>query len=593
MNNSVNGSVDKQQTIVGLPEGSYLQQTNGHTYVMYREFFYDTETKKSSEKRQYLGQVVDGVFYSQEEYRRNFARGMIRRKAPLEPQLADIAAERVQDPKWIEALSTTQIEFLFNSVNSGIAGPVPILWRTAVSSGLYDDLFKTFGNQEIANKALSLAMFYVIYGDNSSNQYAAFANKFHLPFKRELTSQEISAFYRELGSNDMFTNYFFIARSKRLMKEGTIVSIDSTTINSTASRYSLTQVSKSKTGNYASQINFVLIMNSTTHEPITFRTVPGNVNDCCTLVEIVSHLKGLDVIHNCVTALDRAYCNINNIGLAQDNGLKCCMALSLHSKWSLEAVDQALPFLDKNESILQDGENHGYTINKSQPDNNNVTREFCVHVFKNQQNEFLEKSRFFKKIEAFKQKWLAKNGNVKALLNKPEMQFLTYDPDDLSKPLEANQQAIDEKLKYAGCFAAVTTYACSAQECFSTYDMRDDIERVFRSGKQDINLNVLRTHSDQTSKGKFLISFIAMILLERMKYELSKKKTKTLKNGKVVVDIPANSYTIKDVLNITKSVCFHRRPISNEVFYLAATTKQNAVAKAVGCEGVYLLKSEY
>ena len=87
------------------------------------------------------------------------------------------------------------------------------------------------------------------------------------------------------------------------------------------------------------------------------------------------------------------------------------------------------------------------------------------------------------------------------------MKYFYYDKDDFAKPLIYNYDKIDLALKYAGCFANVTTYQCSALESFETYDVRSDIERVFRSGKRDIKFDILRTHSDSYSSGKMMRKF--------------------------------------------------------------------------------------
>ena len=46
----------------------------GNLYVCERQHFWNPETKKKSESRLYIGRIVDGVYYSMEQYRRKFKR---------------------------------------------------------------------------------------------------------------------------------------------------------------------------------------------------------------------------------------------------------------------------------------------------------------------------------------------------------------------------------------------------------------------------------------------------------------------------------------------------------------------------------------
>ena len=572
--------------VANLPDNCSVQPSGGHLYVIRRAYEYDKESRRSHEKRTTLGQIVDNVFYTCDEYKSKFKRGIIKR---TEPRIEDL----IYNNKLIENLSKEQIAYLSNTLTSGLVGAVPLLWHIVKNSGLFDDLLATFKTDIVVAKVVSLACYFIISNDNSSRHYEEFAKTHYLPYKESLSSQDISKLYKEIGSHDYFKKRFFVERANRLAKNDTLLSIDSTTISSSSSRYSLTEVGKNKDGTYKKQINLAIIFNNSTHEPICYRTVPGNAPDCRTLLEILTDLSHLGIIQKCIAALDRGYCNIDNIGMAQDMGLRCCMALTLHSSWSYEVVDNVLPELDMQENMLRGGEVSGVTVQTCVSDNSGQNRKFWVHVFKSKRVEASVISTFYEEIEEFERLWLSKKGKVKVLLKRNEIKYFTYDKNDTEIPLMRNMLEINKHLIYAGCFATMTTYECTAQECFDVYDLRSDIERVFRSGKKDINLDVLRTHGTLASEGKTLISFIALTILEYAKRELSKERTKKLKRGKLHVEIPSNHYDIEDVLSISKSVRFHRRPVSGEIFYLSPSEAQKNVAKAMGCENIYMNGLEY
>lgn len=59
------------------------------------------------------------------------------------------------------------------------------------------------------------------------------------------------------------------------------------------------------------------------------------------------------------------------------------------------------------------------------------------------------------------------------------------------------------------------------------------------------------------------------------------------------IDIYNNKYDINSVLHCTKSMQIHRNPISGECFFLHPSTKQHEIAKALGCDGLFMRKFKY
>lgn len=581
---------DDTVTIDGIPnfpEGATIQRSNGHIYVIRRNYVrgYDGRLR---EVRQTLGQIVDNVFYEQTEYKRKFQRGMVERDSP---RICDI----INSPEVLEGLTKDQIFYLSEQFVSGTVGTVPLFWELAKDSGLYNDLSATFQSPVICAKILSIAIYFIVTGDNSARHFYNFAMTHYLPYNKQITSQAMSDFYRELAScNEFLVKHFFIQRAKRITKNDELICIDSTTVPSSASRYSLTQVGKSKKGIIESQINFAVVFKYHNHEPICYRTIPGNIPDCVTLLELLTDLEYINVLDKCIATLDRGYCSIENIALAQDRNFKCCIALTLNSRWSYKAIEKALPHLNHTSNLIHGGEVYAYTVEISEKDPTGNTRIFWVHVFKSLRIRHNEVCDFMRQLEEFEHQWISSQvTNVKKLLKNRIIKYFKYDKDDLARPLVRNQEEIDRELKYAGCFANITTYQCSAKESFETYDLRDDIERLFRSAKQDINFNVLRVHSDAYSQGKLFVIFISLIMLEHAKQELAKDRYKSDKNGKPVLEIAANTFDIDEVINITKSLQFHRRPRSGECFFLHPSAKQNNVALAMGQNGLFMRNFKY
>lgn len=572
--------------VKGMPQGCSVQFVRGHWYVVKRSYALNKESGKYVESRTTLGQIVDNVFYSKADYRLKFQRGMTKRK---EPKVSELVGDGLP-LKILQELSPIQINFLSNQFTTGTAGAVPIYYHLALQSHLFEDLAAAFGGADVAKKLLSIAIFFIVSGDNSSTHYKDFAATHYLPWQNPLSSQEISCFYKEIGALQRAVNTFFVLRARRLKGQEILISIDSTSIATAASRYSLAMTGKNKRDAFESQIGLAVVFNHNTHEPLFYRTIPGNLHDSKTMLELLTDLTHLDIHNECVASLDRGYCTLENVRLAKEMGIKTCMALTLTPKWSLEAVDKAVELMKalKSDAFIRQEAVKGATVAMT-ASNGAITEELWVHVFYSERNAYYAKNAFLSELRAFEELWASKQGRVKALRRSSLMDFFNETADG---KLKRNRKAVDEALRYAGFFGTVTTYECTAQECYDTYDLRSDLERVFRSGKQDINLNVLRTHSDLTCSGKLFICFIALFLLERLKRELSLPRYKELKRTRHI-QLHPRQYDIDDVNNGCKSVRYHRRPLSGDVLYLSPTKEQMILAEAAGCEGIYTSPPEF
>lgn len=577
--------------VVNFPKGAVIQRSKGHVYAIRREYVFDHKSGRKREIRKTLGQIIDNKFYSQDEYKRKFRRGMVPRETP---RLLDLANDIINSPEIVENFTVTQLEYLSNAI-SGIVGPVPLFWQLSINCGLYDDLIHTFIDEDICAEIICIAIFFIIEANTSARHFDNFLNTHYTPCKVTLNSQRLSDFYKNLSvKNEFFKKLFFIRRASHVAEDNSLIIIDSTNILTTASRYSLAEIGLTKDNKYASQVNFAISFDYNTHSPICYEVIPGKKPDSTSLGALLTQLRYIGLGHRCIAVLDRGYCNVNNIIEAQELGFKCCFALKLNSRWARRAVDKALLKFNSSKYLIYSGRVEAYSVKVNLTDSNNKKGTVWVHVFRSLKIHSDERHLLSKQLEDFENKWKAKHGkNVRSLIKNNLMKYFYYDKNDLTKPLIYNYEKIDLTLKYAGCFANVTTYQCSALESFETYDIRSDIERVFRSGKRDIKFDILRTHSDSYSSGKMMVMFIALILLEAAKQELSKERYKLDAKGNKTIELTANKFDINDILHLTKSMRFLRKPISGDCFFISPTGAQHDIAKAMGCDGLFMRKLPY
>ena len=75
--------------VVGFPlsekKAKIIRDAYGNFRVVVRRYYWDSAAQRGKEKREYLGYVVDNVYYATEDYRRHFHRDGTERCAPKKP----------------------------------------------------------------------------------------------------------------------------------------------------------------------------------------------------------------------------------------------------------------------------------------------------------------------------------------------------------------------------------------------------------------------------------------------------------------------------------------------------------------------------
>lgn len=152
--------------------------------------------------------------------------------------------------------------------------------------------------------------------------------------------------------------------------------------------------------------------------------------------------------------------------------------------------------------------------------------------------------------------------------------------------LERDNEKINEAIRYFGFFCDVSTMPARATEVYNNYCARDLIEKAFRSGKSDVEMNVARVHSDVTLEGRFLISFVALTILTDLHRRMKQKTTRIVK-GKAVVDRPiGDEMTLKEIHNYLGSIRLINDGRGNRVWQ-EVTVRQHNITRRLGFPDLY------
>ena len=586
-------------SIKNFPEGATIQRNGEALIVIRRKTIYDPTIGRGKDaSREYLGRVVDGVFYSRDEYRLKFQKGGKPRRVPLIPHVSTLGV-----PEAFKSLSDDELKQLLIAETVDVpVSCVPILHRIALELNIIEDLQASFGNAA-ADAIFTIAAFHICTGDNSARAFEHWARNRLLPESIDLKDgRDLSNLYEQIGTNLENVHRYTACRIARNKQAKLLLSVDSTTIACGCSNSAKAKIGKNKRGQIESQINLAVTFNTTTHQPILYRVLPGNINDCQTVLELLTSFDEYNVnIPECAASLDRGYFSEENLLIAYKAKVKCIFAAKINIGWIAESIDRVrTKFIDAKKGTgnhayaLKDGSCLGLTIERRIKVNGTLFAVY-VHVFKSERTASYQLERFYSELNKFENLWISKGKLTKRLRKESIMKYFIVDEGDGScvPKLIRDKKAIDDAVKNFGIFVDVTTWRCSAQECYEFYGFRRDIERIFRTGKSDCNMNVQRTHNDRTMEGKCFVNFIELSILEELKQRLATDQVKVLKSGKTRVELAKHTFDIDDVINGLDSVAYTRRKSNGALITREVVEKQREIAIACGCRGIFDMPYTY
>ena len=586
-------------SIKNFPEGGTIQRQGDAFIVIRRKTIYDPTIGRGKDAtREYLGRVVDGVFYSREEYRLRFQKGGKPRRVPLIPHVSTLGV-----PDAFKSLSDDELKQLLNAETIDVpVSCVPILHRIAVELNIIEDLQASFGN-DAANAIFTVAAFHICTGDNAARAFEHWARNRFLPDGIGLKDgRDLSYLYEQIGTNLENVHRYTACRIARNKQAKLLLSVDSTTIACGCSNSAKAKIGKNKLGQFESQINLAVTFNTTTHQPILYRILPGNINDCQIVLELLTSFDEYNVnVPECAASLDRGYFSEENLLIAYQAKVKCIFAAKINIGWIAESIDRVrTKFIDAKKGTgnhayaLKDGSCLGLTIERRIKVNGTLFAVY-VHVFKSERTASYQLERFYSELNTFESLWISKGKLTKSLRKESIMKYFIVDEGDgnCAPKLIRDKKAVDDAVKNFGIFVDVTTWRCSAQECYEFYGFRRDIERIFRTGKSDCNMNVQRTHNDRTMEGKCFVNFIELSILEELKQRLATDQMKVLKSGKTRVELAKHTFDIDDVIKGLDSVAYTRRKSNGALITREVIEKQREIAVACGCRGIFDMQYTY
>lgn len=580
--------VPDPSNVVGFPlsekKAKIIRDPYGNFRVVVRRYYWDPVDQRGKEKREYLGYVVDNVYYATEDYRRHFHRDGTKRCAPTKS-----LSSKAKDKNMTADLTDPSTKTFLSSLSTLLVAEFPVYYAIAKETGLLEDLTQTWGADE-ANKILAIAFHWMHTSSNSAYLFKSWVGGKLLPYWDSMESKEMTEFFRELAEQPDWRKTFFNARIARL-PEDEVLSYDSTRIATEAVANPYAQCGKGKEGGYQKQVGLALLLGHKTGMPVLYRMFPGQIADVSTVADMLLRFDEINDKKKIFAAvMDRGYFSLENFARFVDSKSKVIVAATMDVKWIREAIEKAITSLWEGSSHIC-GDVFGVTVPVKPKFDDSVERELWVHVFRSDSKSSIETQAFFTDLEDFESQW--KNWDDDAhtgvcpLLKSRKLAYYRV-PTGLpgQSTLERGNEKINEAIRYFGFFCDVTTMPAKAREVYDNYCARDLIEKVFRSGKSDVEMSVARAHSDLTLEGRFLISFVALTILTDFHRRMNQKTTRIVK-GKAVVDRPlGDEMTLKEIRNYLGSIRLINDGRGNRIWQ-EVTVKQHNIARRLGFPDLY------
>lgn len=562
----------------------------GRLYVCEREYYWDSEAKRGRENRLYLGRIVDGVYYTTEEYRRRFKRNGELRVVEKTQNRPYRRKQKEAEPVAPVEPKIEQKEQKTPSLKAKRVGLTALFTAISRQLGLWQDVAETFGAVP-CRVAHSLAYHWLLTHNNAAYLFQSWSEGYLLPFPQAVSGKECTEFMRSLAETPDWETKFFGARMNRMVDDE-VYSYDATNIATKALEIVDAQFGKFKTNGYCDQIGLSILLGQKSGLPVMFRVFPGNINDVTTVADLLSRVEFLNGRKVFAAVVDRGYFSLKNIRLCLDSGKRMIFAAKTDVSWVRDAAEQVMTRLWESQSRLYGCQDWGATVCKTIEFDDGKKRDVWVHIFRNESKSHTEQGAFFANLERFEADWAAaskaQDTQKQALKNNDNLKyFIGPHGEPGVSTLVRDHDAINSAIRYMGFFASVSTMECTAQEAIETYRQRDAIEKCFQAGKSDVSMDVIRSHSETTMKGRFIISFIALTILCELRRRMKQELVEVDEAGEVTKRLRAlgteMSYNeIQNYLAPILAIYFGSKGHYGEI-----TSKQRMIATRLGCPDAF------
>lgn len=484
---------------------------SGHTYFYESISYWDPEKKQSRAKRTMIGKLdpntgemvpTDGRMKKKKE-----------KKEPMPP---------------------------LSEIRRVFYGATDVLAQLAKDVGLFDDLKAIF--PEDYNSLLSLAYYLVLAPTNTMQRFNRWAELHYLPKDaQKLTSQRISELFQRVTEKEK--QAFFKAQVDRQSEESYWF-YDTTSISSYSTKLRQVQYGYNKEDDSLAQLNLALLFGSESRLPVLYRSLSGNIPDSKTIPWLMGLFDEL-TDRPIQLVLDRGFYKEDNVLLMCQENITFIQGAKMTVNYVKEALKQIEPTMERHSNYhvssnlytQQLAINHVFKASKTSG------YPMTLHAYLDSERAAEERIRFHKQLQQWEHE-LETDQLKEAHKNAYKRYFkVTKQASGMNK-VEINEEAVEEKTKYAGYFVLLTNSKMTSTEVLSYYRDKDQVEKAFMNLKDRLSMRRLKVSSERSLEGKIFVQYLALILVSELKNRMEQAEL-------------FKAYTLEEVLDSFNRIeCF-------------------------------------
>lgn len=401
-------------------------------------------------------------------------------------------------------------------------GATWLLDKVAEATGIKDDLLKVLdGNNEMVNDVLTMAYFPFIE-NLSYNQLSQWQKEVKAPSEHELNSVNITRLTQAITEKNRMD--LFRCRAKRVGKDE-LCAVDSTSMSTYGFNLVDIRWGKNKERLPLRQTLEVVVYSLSSHMPIYYKELPGNMPDCRTVELIMKELEHAG-FKNLVLITDRGYESMKNLELYISKGQKVITSVKVSGSDVLnkiKEIDMSHGFpqgmtIAPKDNLYYAQYNMDYSVGGN-GDNVIKANKYKLNLYYNPlkrgekicdiQHSVAEQSAEVDLMITSKEPVADREDTIKRF----NLLEITFNEDDSIKSYTVNQKKLDNMLLTAGFFASKTIgVEMDPLQAMNNYGMRDEQEKCFALQKGPLGHDRLRTWSEGGKRGRMFIYFIGLIL---------------------------------------------------------------------------------
>ena len=536
-----------------------LHKTKGYCYASTQPPYIDEVTGKKKYKHIHWGSVDENLKFKPNE---NFYNASPEERARL-----------IFPAEWDMSVAQrlTGLRNPGRPANDGecqnrLYGDIWLLEQVAEKLGIRQDLEAVFGgNKELVDDIITLAMFPYIT-NFTYNRVARWQLVAGAPSARPLTPKAITLLTQSITEAHRMA--FLKLRAKRLSKDE-LCAVDTTTRSAYGDALADIRWGKNKDHLPLEQTMEVVVYTLLGHQPVYYRTFPGNMPDSRSMDVILLDLEHAG-FKDLVLITDRGYESLRNLEKYIQRGQSMVMCVKTGQGDVLKAIKELGDFSTRPEGMTVDPDAQiyykqyelNYTVKSTQRASVKKSDRLKLNLYFDpirRGREMMELDITMSYQEAALAELLKCKGTLgDAASIKRDYSYykVTYDPATMAIKSYTRNEAKVEKAQRRSGFFAIMTHATdfTAMEAYNNYGLRDEQEKFFQQMKSQMVADKQRNWSEEGKTGRLFILFVSLMLSSWVRHTWKRTRLRELFSSSLEVLDEMRSIRLIEHTNRAKAI---------------------------------------